>query len=117
MKIMKHAETKASGAGVLHPFMLAEYPQGCCSIIGKKQSLLKPLFCLFTTLAITTSSAPMAPPSLGLERHFRLPQWVILGKASQRGSEFWFDIKRGELMFPWGIADLQCGASFGCIAK
>ena len=117
MKIMKHAEKKASGAGVLHPLMFAEYPQGCCSITGEKQSLLKPLFCWFTTLAITTSSASTAPPSLGLEKHVRLPQCVILGKASQQGSEFWFDIKRGELIFHWGIADLQCGVSFGCIAK
>ena len=57
------------------------------------------------------------PPFLGLEKLFRLPQCVILGKASQQGSEFWFDIKRGELIFHWGIADLQCGVSFGCIAK
>lgn len=65
MKIMKHAEKKASGAGVLHPFMFAEYPQGCFSIIGEKQSLLKPSLCLFTTLTIITPSASTAPPSLG----------------------------------------------------
>lgn len=66
MKIMKHAEKKAPGAGVLHPFMFAEYPQGCCSIIAEKQkSLLKPSFCLFTTLTIITPSASTAPPSLG----------------------------------------------------
>ena len=66
MKIVKHAEKKASGAGVLHPFMLAEYPQGCCSIIGEKQSLLKPLLlfiyhpcrnCIFCTRGPTIPGA------------------------------------------------------------
>ena len=99
MKIMKHTEKKASGAGVFHPFLFAEYPQKCCSIIGEKQSSLKLLFHLYTTLALTMASASMAPPSQGLEKHFSLPQCVILGKASQQGSAFCLMLKEESYFF------------------
>lgn len=93
MKIMKHAEKKASGAGVFHPCLFAEYPQKCCSIIGEKQSRLTLLFHLYATLDMAMASASTAPPSPGLEKHFSLPQCVILGKSSQQGSAFCLMLK------------------------